>query len=141
MRISLSLFILLLLACCNNNNDVSQQEVKVDTGKAKPAPLPQKIYANARFKDVTIEKMQEYGEIKVKGKAQIFEASFNWVIEDGHNELKSGHEMTDAGAPEWGNFSFQIVPPKKENAKLHLILFEISAKDGSRQHELIIPLD
>ena len=77
----------------------------------------------------------------IKGKGQIFEANFSWIIEDGHEELQQGHQMTDAGAPEWGNFSFTVNASKKRpNSTLHLILFEISAKDGSRQHELPVPL-
>jgi hypothetical protein len=49
--------------------------------------------------------------------------------------------MTDAGAPAWGNFSFTVDAPKKNaNSTLHLILFELSSKDGSRQYELPILL-
>jgi len=63
-------------------------------------------------------------------------------VEDGHDELKKGFEMTDAGAPEWGNFIFTInVAKKRPNSTLHLIIFESSAKDGSRQHELPILLN
>jgi hypothetical protein len=80
-------------------------------------------------------------KFRIQGEAQIFEANFSWVIEDGHNELKKGYEMTDAGAPEWGKFDFTIdIQKKNDNSTLILILFEISAKDGSRQYELPIPL-
>ena len=49
--------------------------------------------------------------------------------------------MTDAGAPRWGNFNFKAEAKKANpNTVLHLILFEASAKDGSRQHELSVPL-
>jgi len=48
------------------------------------------------------------------GKALIFEVVFPWEVEDGHNELKSRHEMTDAGAPDWGNSSFTIEVEKKK---------------------------
>ena len=52
-----------------------------------------------------------------------------------------GELARDAGAPEWGKFNFILHAPKKrENSTLTLILFEISAKDGSRQHELPIAL-
>ena len=104
-----------------------------------PAPPPApKIYSNKRFKDVTVEKTGEHSFL-IKGKGQIFEANFSWVVEDGHEEIKKGYQMTDAGAPEWGNFSFTIdVKKKRANSTLHLILFEISAKDGSRQYELPI---
>ncbi|PDO09770.1 MAG: hypothetical protein BLM47_10830 [Candidatus Reconcilbacillus cellulovorans] len=76
----------------------------------------------------------------VRGKARVFEATFNWELEDGHNLLASGHEMTDAGAPGWGNFAFQVRYEQPTNAHLGLILFVHSAKDGSRDHELILPL-
>ena len=99
-----------------------------------------KVYSNKRFKGVTVEK-QGSNKYIIKGKAQIFEAAFSWVIEDGHEELQKGFAMTDAGAPEWGNFSFTVEARKKRaNSTLHLILFESSAKDGSRQYELPVLL-
>jgi hypothetical protein len=71
----------------------------------------------------------------------VFEAAFSWVVEDEHEELFSGHAITDAGAPALGNFSFDItVKKKRANSILHLVLFEASAKDGSRQHELPVKL-
>ena len=100
-----------------------------------------KIYANDRFREVTVTKVGDHS-YTVQGKGQIFEASFNWVVEDGHNELKKGYQMTDAGAPEWGAFKFTIeVQKQRPNSTLTLILFEASAKDGSRQHELPIVLE
>ncbi|HEX8332858.1 MAG TPA: Gmad2 immunoglobulin-like domain-containing protein [Segetibacter sp.] len=107
----------------------------------KSSRSPLKVYANKRFKDVTVEKVGT-NKFRVKGKGQIFEASFSWVVEDGHNEIKKGHEMTDAGAPEWGNFDFVVeVAKQRSNSTLHLIIFETSAKDGSRQYELHIKLE
>jgi hypothetical protein len=153
-------WILLLLTACNANDPnstetkkdtvvvhdtvtVEKQNSESKTEEPKPAPqkpAPSKVYANERFKDVTVEKTGEH-QFLVKGKGQIFEASFSWVVEDGHEELKQGHTMTDAGAPEWGNFNFTIdVPKKRANSTLHLILFEASAKDGSRQYELPVLL-
>jgi hypothetical protein len=100
-----------------------------------------RTYANARFKDVLVKKIGS-DTVLVQGKAQIFEANFGWVIEDGHEELQKGFQMTDAGAPAWGSFSFVIrVEKKRANSTLHLILFESSPKDGSRQFELAIPLN
>ena len=109
--------------------------------EAKTEPSEsQKTYANERFKNVTVEETGA-DTYKIKGKGQIFEANFGWVVEDGHNELKKGFEMTDAGAPEWGNFEFTInVKKDRPNSTLTLILFESSAKDGSRVHQLPIPL-
>ena len=105
-----------------------------------PATAPVAVYANERFKDVTLERTGEH-EFLVQGRAQIFEASFSWVVEDGHDELKQGHEMTDAGAPEWGKFKFTIdVRKPRPNSTLTLILFESSPEDGSRQHQLPVVL-
>lgn len=147
MKFPYFLIVFLLFACSENTQETKTiEETKPDTTEAKDSivnkgadPLTQ-IYSNARFKDVTLEKINEETFL-VKGKGQIFEANFGWVVEDGHEELKEGFEMTDAGAPEWGNFSFTIsVAKKRPNSKLHLILFETSAKDGSRQYELPILL-
>ena len=106
-----------------------------------PGPDQPKRYANFRFKDVTVEKTGEH-RFTIKGKGQIFEATFGWVVEDGHNELLKGFDMTDAGAPEWGNFTFSIeVKKQRPNSTLMLILYEESAKDGSRQYELPVLLE
>ena len=100
-----------------------------------------RVYANKRFRNVSVNK-QAGGKYLITGEGQIFEASFSWIIEDGHNELASGYATTDAGAPEWGKFSFSVKPPaRKPNTSLHLVIFETSAKDGSRQYELPLPLD
>src|SRR5690606_33873120 len=97
-------------------------------------------YSNARFKGVTIKKVGE-NAFMVEGQGQIFEANFGWVVEDGHNELAKGFEMTDAGAPEWGKFKFEIeVEKQRLNSTLMLILSETSANDLSRPHESPIVL-
>ncbi len=148
------IFLCIFIAACNNADRQTQTgNKKSDTvnigpdtiASVKPAepiaqPPAKKIYGNARFKEVTVEKTGDH-QFLIKGKAQVFEANISWVVEDGHNELKKGFVMTDAGAPEWGNFTFPIdVQKKRENSTLTLILFESSAKDGSRQHELPIAL-
>ncbi|MBK6263959.1 Gmad2 immunoglobulin-like domain-containing protein [Marivirga sp. S37H4] len=135
---------------CNANQSQKESTTRTDSVNVQPKveqdieePLSsaeEKVFSNERFKDVTVERIGEH-KFTIEGKAQIFEANFGWVVEDGHDELQKGHEMTDAGAPEWGDFKFTIdVKKKRENSSLHLILFESSAKDGSRQHELFIPL-
>ena len=155
----LQILLVVILAGCNGNepqntttikNDtalaqdttIATQKEKVDTTKSEEpvAIAPKKTYANERFKEVTIEKTGNHTFL-IKGKGQVFEANFNWVVEDGHEELKRGYTTTNAGAPAWGDFSFSIDAPKKRaNSTLHLIIFELSAKDGSRQHELPILL-
>jgi hypothetical protein len=146
-------FLAIILAGCNSNGKQNETISNTDTVKvnADPVqkiktenptvPLPAtNIYSNKRFKEVTVEKIGEH-KFLIQGKGQIFEASFSWVVEDGHEELQKGFQMTDAGAPEWGNFKFTVdVQKKRENSTLILILFEASAKDGSRQYELPVVL-
>jgi hypothetical protein len=159
-----TLIVLISLAACNGSQQQNVVVKDIDTTKEKKTTVENKptttieekpsdttvtpenvkpaakIYSNKRFRNVTVEK-QENNKYLVKGTAQIFEASFSWVIEDGHEELQKGFAMTDAGAPEWGKFSFTVEAIKKRpNYTLHLILFESSAKDGSRQYELPILL-
>ncbi|MBP1931633.1 stalk domain-containing protein [Ammoniphilus resinae] len=98
------------------------------------------VFENERFRLVKVEKNAD--TYTVSGEAQIFEAVFGYVVEDGHNELVKGHASTEKGAPEWGAFSFKFnVKKQDENTSLTLILFEESLKDGGREYELFIPLD
>jgi len=139
--------LIILITACNEGGGIAEETQElittidtVDLEKAAPPSTTLKQYSNQRFRNVTVEKV-DGDKFLVKGEGQIFEANFNWVVEDGHNELKKGYEMTDAGAPAWGKFEFTLdVEKQRENSTLTLILFEISAKDGSRQHELPIAL-
>ena len=142
------LLLIILFSACNKKEEIAVEPKEIvktsDTVqlKKKPASLNTTVkkYSNERFRNVTVEKVNG-DTFRVKGEGQIFEASFSWIVEDGHNELKEGHEMTDAGAPEWGKFDFTLdVAKNRENSTLTLILFETSANDGSRQHELAITL-
>jgi hypothetical protein len=139
--------IIVLFSCCNKKESTveaveilkTSDTVQV-TKEAQSEPEISKKYSNERFRAVTVQKLDD-DTFRVKGQGQIFEASFSWVVEDGHYELAEGFETTDAGAPEWGNFDFTLAVPKKDtNSTLTLILFETSAKDGSRQYELPMPL-
>ena len=144
--IILSIF---FISCSENKSDQPQTLENKKTITVKEPTLPETdrpagtepiVYFNKRFRNVKVVKVSG-DTYRVTGEGQIFEASFGWVVEDGHNELQKGHEMTDAGAPEWGSFDFRITAKKtKPNTVLHLVLFETSAKDGSRQHELPIRL-
>ena len=153
MKVPALIALICLFACKNNEQKSTAREdtaktittakpvtsqPKVDTTTLKKSAP--KVYTNTRFKDVTVTNLGN-NKYRITGKAQIFEANFSWVIEDGHEELEKGNAMTDAGAPEWGNFTFTVNAKKKRNnSTLHLILFEASAKDGSRQYQLPVPL-
>lgn len=143
MRFTLTFIAAICLIGCKKSEGIPAPETttvdSVTTVEAPKGPVVQKTASNQRFREVFVTKTADGYE--VTGQAQVFEASFSWVVEDGHNELASGHQMTDAGAPEWGKFRFVINPEKEQqNSTLTLILFEASAKDGSRQYELPIAL-
>lgn len=151
MKFKLMLPGIILIAC--NANEPGKSGMKTDAprssvennlptqGNKTDTVIPLvKTYFNKRFRDVTVVKL-EANRYRISGLGQIFEANFNWIVEDGHEELMKGYQMTDAGAPEWGRFDFTInVQKKRENSTLTLVLFESSAMDGSRQHELPIVL-
>jgi len=107
----------------------------------EPTDDPTIVNSNERFRDVRIEAVGQ-DRYRVTGEARVFEATVDWVVEDGHRELKKGFTTAERGAPEWGAFDF-IVEVRKDqpNSTLLLILFETSAKDGTRQHELPLPLE
>jgi hypothetical protein len=143
------LFFVMALTACNQSSQNNGADLNADSAEQSAGPavgnreadsLQAKTYSNQRFRNVTVQKVKE-NTYTIEGEGQIFEANFGWVVEDGHNEIQEGHQMTDAGAPEWGKFSFTIeVQKPSPNASLTLILFETSAKDGSRVHELAVPL-
>jgi hypothetical protein len=150
MKLTYALIAVILSACNQtakspdspSNSDSVKPGVELNNKKKQDSisASSDKSYSNTRFKEVTVEKTGKHN-YTIQGKGQIFEANFGWVIEDGHNELQKGFQMTDAGAPEWGKFKFSIeVQKSRPDSKLTLILFESSAEDGSRQYELPIPL-
>lgn len=145
---SIILLLAVLVIACNkkNSDDTNSNEssTSIDTVQIAKPIEPQKqvaiAFSNEHFRQVTVEKV-DGNKFHIKGQAQVWEANISWVVEDGHNELKTGFTTSDAGAPEWGNFDFTVdVEKKKEYSTLILILFEESAKDSSRTHELPIPL-
>lgn len=117
--------------------DTVYVDTTTTTTPDKPAPATPQVYSNETFKDVKVKK--EKGHYVVSGKARVFEAVLSWVLEGATGELKKGHEMTDAGAPAFGNFTFRFDVPVG-GRDLKLTLFEASARDGSPQHQLVIPL-
>ena len=127
---------------CNGERKESEKRMPGLTARDSSITVAQQSVpmSNERFKSVTVEKLGK-SKFRIRGQAQIFEANFGWIVEDGHRELESGNAMTDAGAPAWGDFDFVIEAEEKaENSSMTLILFEASPKDGSRQYELPIVL-
>jgi hypothetical protein len=152
MRLTTFFFLLLILAGCTSieeestateNETTETTPENGETEREKPdemKPASEESYSNDRFRDVWVERLGEH-QFRVKGRARVFEANVSWVVEDGHVELKEGFVTADAGGPEWGAFDFTLeVEKQRPHSTLTLVLFESSAKDGSRVGELAVPL-
>jgi len=80
------------------------------------------------------------GHIVVRGLARVFEATIQYEFEDGHFILNKGFTTATEGAPGWGEFEIVIEIDELTTGSATVILYEESAKDGSRLHELQIPV-
>jgi outer membrane protein assembly factor BamE (lipoprotein component of BamABCDE complex) len=100
------------------------------------ADLKNKSFRNIHFTGTD-------GEYKVSGEARVFEASFAYLVTDGHEVLVEQHAQTAEGAPAWATFSFEIKIPEEDlpiNGTLMLELFYFSPKDGEKTDVLAVPL-
>lgn len=134
----------ILLFACQNESEETTPPPSTDTVAAfdddEHIPDTLDVFSGGRFRNVQVNKISD-STFEVKGEAQVFEAAFSWVVEDGQREIKQGHGTTDAGAPAWGKFTFEVTAAKQGPESLpQLTLYEASAKDGSRQNELPILL-
>ncbi len=87
---------------------------------------------NVAFRNIMVE--GSGGEYKVTGEARVFEASFFYAVEDGHDYvIKETVFQANEGAPEWSQFEINLSIPSDKlptNGTLTVQLFERSAKDG-----------
>ncbi|OIJ09298.1 hypothetical protein BKP35_16640 [Anaerobacillus arseniciselenatis] len=79
--------------------------------------------------------------IVVRGLARVYEGTVLYEFEDGHFILDEGFTTATNGAPEWGEFEIIIELDDVTNYSGRVILYEESAKDGSRINELKIPVN
>lgn len=81
------------------------------------------------------------GQIVVRGLARVYEGTILYEFEDGHFILDEGFTTATEGAPGWGEFEIVIELDDIAGYSGRVILFEESAKDGSRINELQIPVN
>ncbi|MCC3355560.1 BsuPI-related putative proteinase inhibitor [Bacillus sp. REN16] len=88
---------------------------------------------NTAFRKVQV--LGENGEYTVTGEVRVFEATFFYSVEDGHDYvIPETVQNASEGAPAWAPFEIKISIPKDKiptNGALILHLYERSAKDGS----------
>ncbi|MBO9128965.1 Gmad2 immunoglobulin-like domain-containing protein [Bacillus sp. 165] len=146
----IAIIVLIASGCQNKNTAAPDTQEKPPVNEEQNTPeKPQnpepkqemKVVENEAFKITSpIPEQTVDGSFILEGQARVFEASFQYRLEDGHNVLAEGHIMADAGAPEWGNFKVEITYTGATSPHAVLTIFEGSPKDGSPQHELHIPL-
>ncbi|QST00793.1 hypothetical protein IMZ31_04245 [Pontibacillus sp. ALD_SL1] len=98
---------------------------------------------NQAFRNVKVE--GENGQYTVSGEARVFEGSFMYNVEDGHQVLVSDTPVqVSEGAPGWGEFEFTVEISEDQlptSGTLTLMLYEISAKDGSVTNQKFVKLE
>nr|WP_309100195.1 Gmad2 immunoglobulin-like domain-containing protein [Fredinandcohnia onubensis] len=130
----------------NNNDEATQEEENNEVDENEQGPEndvtptnEEKVYQNKIFKDVKVSETEN--ELVFTGKAQVFEGVFDYAVYDGEENLFENHYQT-VGAPSWGDFEIPIEKELIANAKneARFELFVYSAKDGSKENVLTIPL-
>ncbi|MDF0726989.1 BsuPI-related putative proteinase inhibitor [Cytobacillus sp. S13-E01] len=110
----------------NGISATSSKKLKAE----KEFTVPQ--HSNA-FRNIKVT--GEDGFYHVTGEARVFEASFFYSVEDGHNYvIPETVQTAREGAPTWSKFEIAINITKDklpQNGVLLIHLFERSAKDGS----------
>jgi hypothetical protein len=97
----------------------------------------EKVYQNNVFKDVVVTESGD--NIIVTGKAQVFEGVFQYALYDGGKVLFQKNYQT-AGAPAWGDFKITFEKRLVSSNESKFELFVFSAKDGSKENTLEIPI-
>ncbi|MYL51217.1 hypothetical protein GLV98_17100 [Halobacillus litoralis] len=123
--------------------NTEKDEESAEEDSEKDAPTSQHDGDGQAFRDITVT--GEKGSYVVKGEARVFEGSFMYSVEDGHNvQVEPTAFQVDEGAPSWSTFELEIDIPEEDLpmfGTLTLTLFEESAKDGSPTNVNYIPLE
>ncbi|MEC3883562.1 BsuPI-related putative proteinase inhibitor [Halobacillus sp. HZG1] len=120
-----------------------EEDEEKGEGSEKEAPTSHHDGDGQAFRDLTIT--GENGSYVVNGEARVFEGSFLYSVEDGHNvQIEPTAFQVDEGAPSWSAFELKIDIPEEDLpmfGTLTLTLFEESAQDGSPTNVNYIPLE
>lgn len=123
-----------------NEEDEEQAEETTDNEDGAESE-PQVVLENEAFRIFEPAENTVVGnEFTVRGEARVFEAHVMYEFEDGHNILDEGFVMASQGAPDWGEFEFTISFDEVFFETGTVIIYEESAKDGSRINQLYIPV-
>jgi len=81
-------------------------------------------------------------DIQLSGAARVFEANVVWRVKDSAGKvIANGHFLTSLGSsPIWGTFDTDVQVPARFTGNVTLEVYEASAKDGSEQGLVAVPL-
>lgn len=119
----------------------TENEVTVHIDGTSGTAVPEIVMENGAFRlFAPAPESVVNSAFTVTGEANVFEGAFRWTLEDGHHILAEGEGTAGKGTPEWGRFEFEAKYEKASNPVLTLILYTESAKDGSMENALYVPL-
>lgn len=147
------LILTVILAGCNSGNERDTSTIVANnpdsvapadhTSVDQPADTTSTVAApqsNDRFRDVTLVRLSN-DSANLRGRARIFEANLSYAVYEQGKLMYENFHTTSAGAPEWGEFDFNIkVPAPSTDTGTYVMVYESSAKDGSRVGILKFPL-
>ena len=114
----------------------------------KPVDVGGKSYTRADFEDLTpailVESPLPFASVssplRVWGTANTFEATFEYDVVDGAGKVVANHFVTaTSGSGTRGTYDVTIRFSARAGSG-KLVVYELSAKDGSRIHQVEIPL-
>jgi hypothetical protein len=115
---------------------------------AKPVVVAGKSHTRADFEDVTpailVETPLPFDEVtaplRLAGTANTFEATFEYELLDPDGKVLKNHFVTaTSGSGTRGTYDVRI-PFEAPNGVARLVVYEISAADGSKTHMVEIPI-
>jgi hypothetical protein len=139
-------FLFAVAACAFALTACGSDDAKQSSSTSPPPPPPQQPEPPPALDQPIVVRKPTALDIVVKqfvlaGTASVFEANVNWELIDAHDKVAlDGFVTASAGAPERGTFRtvVKLAGVKPGNYELHV--FERSAKDGSRRHDVLVPL-
>lgn len=128
------------LDVADNSKEDEKQKEQDPKSNEQDQSKKQVILENNAFKIYETQLDEVEGRLIVRGLARVFEATIQYEFEDGHYLFDKGFVTASEGAPGWGEF--EIVLDLDDVSNYYgtgtVILYEESAKDGSRLHEIHI---
>ncbi|QNO14067.1 Gmad2 immunoglobulin-like domain-containing protein [Alkalicella caledoniensis] len=131
------------LDVADNDKEDEKQKEQDPKGNEQGQSKKEFVLENNAFKIYETQLDEVEGRLIVRGLARVFEATIQYEFEDGHYLFDKGFVTASEGAPGWGEFEIVL---GLENVVNYsgvgtVIIYEESAKDGSRLHELHIPVE